>query len=116
MTNTQEQSGSTQPVGSRGFKVTLIAISLAVTGFLFAEYAPGMGGRFRDEPFNEERNEKALMFAFFGGIGGAVIGFLAIGAMDRRPTRKCAHCAELIQAEARVCRYCGRDVAPSVSA
>lgn len=28
------------------------------------------------------------------------------------PTRKCPHCAEVIKAEARVCRFCGRDVDP----
>jgi hypothetical protein len=31
-------------------------------------------------------------------------------------TRKCPHCAEIIKAEAKVCRFCGRDVEPIASA
>lgn len=29
--------------------------------------------------------------------------------------KKCPHCAEMIKGDARVCRYCGRDIAPSTA-
>jgi hypothetical protein len=38
----------------------------------------------------------------------AVVGvFIA-----KRSRRKCPYCAELIRREARVCRFCGREIAP----
>lgn len=39
-------------------------------------------------------------------------------AIERRDLKKCEHCAELIRPDAKVCRYCGRDVglAPSSAA
>jgi hypothetical protein len=35
-----------------------------------------------------------------------------IGSTDGRLRRKCPFCAEMILAEARLCRFCGRDVRP----
>jgi hypothetical protein len=31
------------------------------------------------------------------------------------PVMKCPHCAEMIKREAKVCKHCGRDVAPAVA-
>lgn len=36
----------------------------------------------------------------------------AIGSGD---SKKCEHCAEIIRRDAKVCRYCGRDVAAPVA-
>jgi hypothetical protein len=36
----------------------------------------------------------------------------AAGAIAARPERQCPWCAEMILAEARVCKHCGRDVEP----
>lgn len=41
---------------------------------------------------------------------GAVVYFVVRGNGRRR--RPCPYCAELILAEATVCRFCGRDIPP----
>lgn len=67
---------------------------------------------------------------FLLGLVLGPIGWLIVAVMDRTPeaeaqhqqataaamgagvTRRCPHCAETIQAEAVVCKHCGRDVVP----
>jgi len=41
---------------------------------------------------------------------------LATDAVANAGRRKCPHCAEMIQAEARVCRYCQRDITTAAPA
>lgn len=43
----------------------------------------------------------------YGATGPAGFGYAGTA-----PTRKCPYCAELIQPEALVCRFCGRDLGP----
>ena len=40
----------------------------------------------------------------------AVSGLTSAGDLD---SRKCSHCAERVKAEAKVCKHCGRDLAPA---
>jgi hypothetical protein len=36
-------------------------------------------------------------------------------AIEEQGLRKCPHCAEMIKREAKVCRFCGRDVEPETA-
>jgi hypothetical protein len=45
-------------------------------------------------------------------IAAAVVVGVFIAKRNRGQLRKCPYCAELIRQEAKVCRFCGREIAP----
>ena len=60
------------------------------------------------------RGEGAALGAILGPLGWLLI---ALGPdykaeRERTESRKCPFCAELVKREAKVCKHCGRDLAP----
>jgi hypothetical protein len=57
----------------------------------------------------------SLVFSPLVGVTAAVVAHPNERALDEERLstgkfKKCVHCAEVIKSEARVCKYCGRDV------
>jgi rRNA maturation endonuclease Nob1 len=46
-----------------------------------------------------------------GIAAAAVVGVLVV-KRNRGELRRCPHCAELVRQEAKVCRFCGREIVP----
>jgi hypothetical protein len=67
--------------------------------------------------------QRSFMYMMVGGIVGGFLGWLAVqvaGAPLARTAahsdnlRACPFCAEMIQAQARICRYCNRSIEAAV--
>ena len=86
------------------------ALLLAFLGFTL-----GCMGAYGAKPiFN---GVEFFIAALGGGAGllvGAAVGggaaWLFTASQDTGPSQKCPHCAEKIKLEAKICRFCGRNV------
>lgn len=63
---------------------------------------------------NRSRDEGCAWGCLLGPIGWLILALMRpktpTESRDGRTLQKCPHCAEMILEEARVCRYCGRNL------
>jgi hypothetical protein len=68
-----------------------------------------------------ERKGRRLAGFLFGALLGPVGWVVVLLGPDLKAQqeatrlRKCPYCAELVQPDAKVCKHCGRDIAPLVA-
>jgi len=65
------------------------------------------------EPLEFRRQIQSQIIAQEERRGSAPVAAATVDSRDTRVERECPYCAERILARARVCKHCGRDVAPA---
>jgi hypothetical protein len=96
--------------------VYLVLIPIGVIWFFLFGLAANMGPNLED-PFARHVGTEIAMLGLSAAVGGLFGGILFhkrqsdnLSQVESHPeTRKCPDCAEIIRAEAKKCRFCGRE-------